>query len=100
MKTALPFLVLALSASAQPRLEPGRSIGKVSVKDNLIVMELDDAALGHANMFDLAGRTLHFTPDGAANVVSQGVTPDIGDRYIPHFPYLGTPKDGFHTPAS
>ena len=66
MKTALPFLVLALSASAQPRLEPGRSIGKVSVKDNLIVMELDDAALGHANMFDLAGRTLHFTPDGAA----------------------------------
>jgi hypothetical protein len=66
MKTALPFLVLALSASAQPRLEPGRSIGKVSVKDNLIVMELDDAALGHANMFDFAGRTLHFTPDGAA----------------------------------
>ena len=41
-----------------------------------------------------------FTADGAASVVTQGLTPDIGDRYIPQFPYLGTPKDGFHTPAS
>jgi hypothetical protein len=40
-----------------------------------------------------------FTPDGAAGVVTQGITPDIADRYIPQFPYLGTPKDGFHTPA-
>jgi hypothetical protein len=41
-----------------------------------------------------------FTPDPAVNVVSQGLVPDIADRYIAHFPYLGTPKDGFHTPAS
>jgi hypothetical protein len=67
MPTKALFLALLTTAvSAQPRLEPGRSIGKVSTRDNLIVMELDDAALGHANMFDLAGRTLRFTPDGAA----------------------------------
>jgi hypothetical protein len=34
-------------------------------------------------------------------VVTQGVNPDaVGDRYINNFPYLGVPKDGFHTPAS
>ena len=26
--------------------------------------------------------------------------PNVSDRYIPTFPYLGTPKDGFHTPAT
>jgi hypothetical protein len=41
-----------------------------------------------------------FTPDAAASVVTQGVAPDIADRYSPNFPYLGRPKDGFHTPAS
>jgi hypothetical protein len=42
-----------------------------------------------------------FTPDGAAGVVTQGVNPDaVGDRYLPVFPYLGQPKDGYHTPAS
>ena len=30
----------------------------------------------------------------------QGVTPDVNDRYQKSFPYLGTPKDGFHTPAN
>jgi hypothetical protein len=41
-----------------------------------------------------------FTPDAAAGLVTQGLVPDIGDRYIPHFPYLGTPRDGFRTPSS
>src|SRR5262249_44894926 len=31
---------------------------------NLIVLELNDGALGKANLFDLNGRTLRFTPDG------------------------------------
>jgi hypothetical protein len=66
MPTKLAFFLVAASLLAQPRLEPGRSIGKVSTRDNLILMELDDAALGHANLFDLAGRTLHFTPDASA----------------------------------
>jgi uncharacterized protein DUF4331 len=52
----------------------------------------------------IAGATIplvdpSFTPDGAVNVVTQGVTPDIADRYVPNFPYLGTPLDGFHTPS-
>jgi len=28
-------------------------------------MELDDGVLGKANLFDLAGRTLRFTPEGS-----------------------------------
>jgi hypothetical protein len=32
-------------------------------------------------------------------VVTQGVEPGA-DRYLTHFPYLGLPKDGFHTPAA
>lgn len=50
---------------SQEREEPGRSIGKVSVAGNLILMELDKAALGQQNLFDLGGRTLRFTPEGA-----------------------------------
>lgn len=60
-------LVLIVSLShAQQDEEPGHSIGKVSTQGNLIVMELDDGALGKANLFDLAGRTLRFTPEGPA----------------------------------
>jgi hypothetical protein len=40
-----------------------------------------------------------FTPDAAANVVSDNLTPG-GDRYISTFPYLGVPRDGFNTPSS
>src|SRR5215469_15465832 len=48
---------------AQMRFEPGRSIGKVSTQDQLIVLELDEGVLGKANLFDLAGRTLRFMPE-------------------------------------
>jgi len=41
----------------------GHSIGKITTLGNLIVMELDEDALGKANLFDLAGRTLRFIPD-------------------------------------
>jgi hypothetical protein len=40
-----------------------------------------------------------FTPDAAAGAVTQGLTPGA-DRYMAHFPYLGTPKDGFDTPSA
>ncbi|HKF05782.1 MAG TPA: hypothetical protein VKB49_25915, partial [Candidatus Sulfotelmatobacter sp.] len=43
----------------------GHSIATVSTQGNLIVMELDDAALGKANLFDLVGNTLRFTPEGS-----------------------------------
>src|SRR5262245_58860940 len=50
---------------AQGRQEPGRSIGTVTTQGNLIVMTLNDGALGHSNLFDLTRRTLRFTPDGS-----------------------------------
>lgn len=40
-----------------------------------------------------------FTPDGAASLVTDGLTPD-NSRYQGTFPYLGTPLDGYDTPAS
>jgi len=52
----------------------------------------------------IAGATIPFvdptfTPDAAANAVTQGITPDIGNRYLSTFPYLGTPLDGYSTPS-
>jgi len=46
-------------------VKQGHSIGTVSTQGNLIVMELDDAALGKSNLFDLVGQTLHFSPEGS-----------------------------------
>jgi hypothetical protein len=51
------------SAFGQPVQEPGRSIGTISTDGDLIVMTLAEGAIGQANLFDLAGRTLRFTPD-------------------------------------
>lgn len=51
-------------ARAQFRQEPGHSIGTVTTQGNLIVMTLNEGVLGKANLFDLAHRTLRFTPDG------------------------------------
>jgi hypothetical protein len=39
-----------------------------------------------------------FTPDPAVLALTQGFGPGV-DRYISNFPYLGVPKDGYHTPA-
>ena len=48
-----------------------------------------------------------YAPDAAAGAVTDIVhdpslagNPDLADRYQSDFPYLGLPKDGFHTPAS
>lgn len=41
------LLIVSLSYAKQDK-EPGQSIGKVSTKGDLIVMELDDGALGKA----------------------------------------------------
>lgn len=55
------LLLCSILISAQDD-RPGHSIGKVSTVGDLIVMELDEGALGKANLFDLAGRTLRFLP--------------------------------------
>src|SRR5688572_22806507 len=59
------LMVNALSSNAQ-QTTPGHSIGKVSVAGDLIVIELDSATLGQANLFDLVGRTLRFSPVGSS----------------------------------
>ncbi|HYN06289.1 MAG TPA: hypothetical protein VES67_02765 [Vicinamibacterales bacterium] len=45
---------------AQGGQAPGRSIGTISTRGDLIVLELNEDALGRANMFDLEKRTVRF----------------------------------------
>jgi hypothetical protein len=56
-------VALLSSAHAQGRGEPGEPIGSVAVRDNLIVMTLDEGVLGKASLFDLVHHTLRFTPE-------------------------------------
>lgn len=58
-------MVAATTAFAQDWEAPGKLIGKVSVAGNLILLELDEGALGQQQLFDLGRRTLRFTPAGA-----------------------------------
>jgi len=53
------------AASGQGRGEPGKSIGTVSVRGDLIVLTLNEGVLGKANLFDLSHHTLRFTPEGS-----------------------------------
>jgi len=55
----------ALGQDDEGTTEPGHPIGKVSTRGNLIVLEMNDGALGKTNLFDLTGRTLRFTPEGS-----------------------------------
>src|SRR5687768_11462531 len=54
------------SSSAGQQATPGHSIGQVSTTGDLIVIELDRAALGQPNLFDLVGRTLRISPVGSS----------------------------------
>jgi hypothetical protein len=66
------------------------------VADDVVTIELRAIAGATLPLVDPS-----FTPDKAVSTVTQGVTPDPnGDRYLNVFPYLGTPLDGFHHPAS
>jgi hypothetical protein len=40
-----------------------------------------------------------YTPDAAAGLITQGLTP-AASRYLPSFPYVGEPYDGYDTPSS
>lgn len=61
-----------ISSFAQQDAEAGRSIGGVSTQGNLIVVELNEGALGATNLFDLNGHTLRFTPEGSRFRVDNG----------------------------
>jgi len=41
-----------------------------------------------------------FQPDAAASQVEQGLSAkDLSSKLLKHFPYLGTPFDGFDNPS-
>src|ERR1044071_8489438 len=61
----IPLVLMAGNLSAQGRGEPGKSIGSISVRGDLIVMTLDEGALGKASLFDLVHHTLRFKPEGS-----------------------------------
>jgi hypothetical protein len=65
------------------------------VFDDVVTIEVRAVAGATIPLVDKA-----FKPDAAVGVVTQGVTPNIADRYHTTFPYLGTPLDGYHTPSS
>src|ERR1700683_707230 len=76
-------LVFALSnlAYAQRGQEPGKSLGAIAVRGDLIVMTLDEGVLGKASLFDLVHHTLPFTPEGTKYRVENAAfqwDPDFG----------------------
>jgi hypothetical protein len=66
------LLLLIRLLSAQQEDIPGRSIGRVSTEGSLVLIELDNGVLGKANLFDLTGHTLRFTPEGSRYRVENG----------------------------
>jgi len=64
------------------------------VKDDVVTIEIRAVAGLTIPLVDPS-----FTPDGAAGLVTQGLTP-AASRYQATFPYLGQPLDGFHNPSS
>jgi len=101
-------LLIPILLPAQPRQEPGRSIGSIATQGDLIVMTLNEGALGKANLFDLAGRTLRFTPEstpGGAGYRAENLPlqwdsefgPELTSPQLPlhnfAFPYSGSKWD-------
>ena len=64
------------------------------VKDDVVTIEIRAVAGLTIPLVDPT-----FTPDGAAGLVTQGLTPSPS-RYQATFPYLGLPLDGFDNPSS
>ena len=65
------------------------------VYDDVVTVELRAIA---GVTFSLIDKT--FTPDAVAGQITDGLTPaNLDIPFMPHFPYLGLPHDGFDTPA-
>ena len=65
------------------------------VYDDVVSVELRAIA---GVTFSLIDKT--FTPDAVAGQLTDGLTPaNLDIPFMPHFPYLGLPHDGFDTPA-
>ena len=104
--TLCAFFISLPAVLAQERDEQGKPIGKVSVVGDLILMELDQDALGQQNLFDLGQRTLHFTPgSGGYRVENVGLRwdGDFGQELSGHevtlhnfsFPFSGRSWSAF-----
>ena len=61
------------------------------VFDDVVTVELRAIAGATYPLVDKS-----YTPDAAAALVTDGLGPS-STRYLPHFPYLGTPKSGYQT---
>lgn len=87
---SLVFVTAGVAAqSGQGRNEPGKSIGSVSTQGDLIVLTLNERALGTANLFDLVRHTLRFTPDAGGYRVERTAfawDPVFGDQAQPRSP--------------
>jgi hypothetical protein len=94
-------------AQDEQATEQGHAIGKVSTQGKLIVMELEDGALGKANRFDLVDKTLHFMQTGSGyRLESTPLQWDAdfgseldGDEVSLHqfaFPFSGQRWNSFH----
>ena len=104
---AAALAMLAPSPSvAQRRQGPGHSIGSVRTQGDLIVVSLNEGALGKANLFDLAGRTVRFKRDGTGyriETLPLRWDPEFGDEMAgPQaalhqfaFPFSGKEWDAF-----
>src|SRR5205823_14310534 len=76
--------------------DPGGFPNGRRVTDDVVAIELRALA---GVTYPLIDPT--FTPDAAAAVVDDGVTPaNLSIPYLTHFPYLGLPHSGFRTPAA
>ncbi len=69
---SLLLLPVLLFSQDEETVRQGHPIGTVTTHGDLIVLELNDAALGKANLFDLIGHTLHFSPDGPRYHIENG----------------------------
>jgi hypothetical protein len=96
MRTVVLAIVVAglVAGAVQNRGERGKSIGKVTTQGDLIVLTLDENALGRTNLFDLAKRTLRFEPDTGGYRVEPAAfswDADFGAEAAPRAPVpLGT----------
>ncbi len=105
LKIAALTAALAVPGFAQFNREPGKTLGKVTVDGNLIVMELDEGVLGKPNLFNLAHHTLRFTPEGSgyrAETVPYHFDSDFGAEIGSQatlknfsFPFSGKTFDSF-----
>ncbi len=80
--------------------DPGGFPNGRRVADDIVTIELRALAGVTYALVDKS-----YTPDAAAKQVTQGVaTPPAGPpetaRFLPYFPYLGVPNDGFDTPPN